>query len=185
MKRNLLKLLLFSLLLIIINNTDSFSQQLKGIIKDKNTSERLIGATINIKSTKIGASTDMDGNFILEYDGPYPITLVASYVGYVIKETTLTSPSRTIEISLSTNETILKEVNVVDSRLTEKQRESAVTVESMDIIAIKQTPAANFYEGLGSLKGVDLTSASIGFKIINTLVYEEVRWHIVLWDWTE
>jgi len=24
-----------------------------------------------------------------------------------------------------------------------------------------------------------------GFKIINTLVYEEVRWHIVLWDWTE
>jgi hypothetical protein len=38
----------------------------------------------------------------------------------------------------------------------------------MDAIAIKQTPAANFYEGLAHLKGVDITSASIGFKIINT-----------------
>ena len=38
----------------------------------------------------------------------------------------------------------------------------------MDIIAIKETPAASFYEGLGALKGVDVTSASLGFKIINT-----------------
>ena len=37
----------------------------------------------------------------------------------------------------------------------------------MDIIAIKETPAANFYDGLGALKGVDITAASLGFKIIN------------------
>src|SRR5690606_1928441 len=43
-----------------------------------------------------------------------------------------------------------------------------LTVESMDLITIKETPAANFYEGLGNMKGVDLTSASIGFRIINT-----------------
>ena len=34
-----------------------------------------------------------------------------------------------------------------------------------DIIASKETPAANFYDGLGSLKGVDLTAASLGFKV--------------------
>ena len=38
----------------------------------------------------------------------------------------------------------------------------------LDILAIKETPAASFYEGLGALKGVDVTSASLGFKIINT-----------------
>jgi outer membrane receptor protein involved in Fe transport len=38
----------------------------------------------------------------------------------------------------------------------------------MSLSAIKETPAANFYEGLGNLKGVDLTSASLGFKVINT-----------------
>jgi hypothetical protein len=36
----------------------------------------------------------------------------------------------------------------------------------MDAIAIKETPAANFYEGLSHLKGVDLTSASIGLKLL-------------------
>ena len=47
-------------------------------------------------------------------------------------------------------------------------KQNPLTVETMDAIAIKQTPAANFYEGLAHLKGVDITSASIGFKIINT-----------------
>jgi outer membrane receptor protein involved in Fe transport len=59
-------------------------------------------------------------------------------------------------------------VDVVGSRLSEKQKEAPLTVEAMDAIAIKETPASNFYEGLGQLKGVDLTSASIGFKVINT-----------------
>ena len=54
------------------------------------------------------------------------------------------------------------------NKSSDKQKESALTVETMDIIAIKQTSAANFYEGLGQLKGVDVTSASIGFKVINT-----------------
>ncbi len=52
--------------------------------------------------------------------------------------------------------------------MTDKQRESALTVESMDLLAIKQTPAFNFYEGLGQLKGVDITTASLGFRVINT-----------------
>lgn len=38
----------------------------------------------------------------------------------------------------------------------------------MDLLAIKETPAVNFYSGLGALKDVDLTTASLGFTIINT-----------------
>ena len=38
----------------------------------------------------------------------------------------------------------------------------------MGVQAIKQNASADFYEGLGNLKGVDLTAASIGFKVINT-----------------
>ena len=37
-----------------------------------------------------------------------------------------------------------------------------------NLISIKETPSYSFYEGLGSLKGVDLTSASLAFKVINT-----------------
>ena len=73
-------------------------------------------------------------------------------------------------ILLSTDNKTLGEVRVIDSRLTEKQKESPLTIEAMDIIAIKETPAANFYDGLGALKGVDITAASLGFKIINTII---------------
>ena len=52
---------------------------------------------------------------------------------------------------------ILSDINVIDTRLSEKLKQSAVTLEAMDIIAIKETPSASFYEGLANLKGVDLT----------------------------
>jgi len=55
-----------------------------------------------------------------------------------------------------------------DQRVSDKQKAAPLTVESMDLLAIKETPAENFYDGLGSLKGVDLTAASLGFKVINT-----------------
>ena len=43
-----------------------------------------------------------------------------------------------------------------------------MTVESMDLIAIREAPSGDFYESLGNLKGVDMTTASMGFKVINT-----------------
>ncbi|MDA8687040.1 TonB-dependent receptor, partial [Schleiferiaceae bacterium] len=58
--------------------------------------------------------------------------------------------------------------SVVQQRLSAQQEKSALTVESMDALAIKESPSVSFYDHLGTLKGVDLTSASIGFKIINT-----------------
>jgi len=60
------------------------------------------------------------------------------------------------------------EVNIKQSRLKEKLKESALTVESMSAQSIKETPASDFYEALGHLKGVDITAASLGFRIVNT-----------------
>ena len=49
-----------------------------------------------------------------------------------------------------------------------KLKESPLTVEAMDVTAIIEAPSSTFYESIGNLKGVDITSASLGFKIINT-----------------
>ena len=38
----------------------------------------------------------------------------------------------------------------------------------MDIRALKETPAASFYDALGNVKGVQLTTSSITFKVPNT-----------------
>lgn len=62
----------------------------------------------------------------------------------------------------------IDEVRIKQNRLKEKLKESALTVESMTSQSIKETPASDFYEALGHLKGVDVTSASLGFRIVNT-----------------
>ncbi len=57
---------------------------------------------------------------------------------------------------------------MVGSRISDKQKQAPLTVESMDVIAIREAPSGDFYESLGNLKGVDMTAASMGFKVINT-----------------
>ena len=93
---------------------------------------------------------------------------MVSLLGYVKQEYEVKSVNDKIHIKMSQDSRALGTVEITSDRITEKQKLAPLTVESMDIIAIKETPAANFYEGLGNMKGVDLTSASIGFKVINT-----------------
>lgn len=152
----------------IISIIKSKAQTIKGNVSDQITNESLIGVTILIKNTTTGTTTDLHGNFTLETKQPLPLTLVFSYIGYITREIQVSNTTTPLKIKLSTDEILLKDIEISDTRLTEKQRESPLTVEAMDIIAIKETPAANFYDGLGQLKGVDVTSASLGFKVINT-----------------
>src|SRR5690606_22833763 len=93
----------------------------------------------------------------------------------VTKEVALKSFNEKLKIKLESSEVQLKSVEIVESRLTEKQKQSPSTVESMDVLAIKETPSSKFEEGIGNLKSVDLTSASIGVKIINTRGFNRTR----------
>lgn len=162
-----MKKLIF-ILTLFFTGYSSFAQTIiSGVIKDASTGETLIGATVVVKGTTEGAATDIDGNFKFTTDLPLPLTLTVSFVGFNNQEIIATS-SAPINVKLKKNEVLLKNITVTGSRISEKQKESPLTVEAMDYLSIKETPAANFYEGLGQLKGVDLTSASIGFKIINT-----------------
>ncbi|HKL02452.1 MAG TPA: TonB-dependent receptor, partial [Cryomorphaceae bacterium] len=115
-----------------------------------------------------GTVANIDGEFELEVDQNPPILLVVNFLGYSPKEVTVNSFDERLKIRLGTDNVLMQEVEIVGSRINEKTKQSALTVESMDVIAIKEAPSGNFYESLGNLKGVDVTSASLGFKIINT-----------------
>lgn len=141
---------------------------IKGQVKDALLNEGLISASVVIKGTTEGTVTDLDGNFEIETSRSLPITLVISYVGYLETEVEVTDFNDNIRVDLEEDAITTETVEVKGRRISEKQQQSALTMESMDNIAIKETPAANFYDGLGALKDVDLTAASLGFKIINT-----------------
>ena len=152
--------------LFLVFSSYLFSQNIKGVIKDKRTKETLIGANIQVINGT-GITSDIDGNFELKNISTLPITIRCSYIGYKTKNIEI-SNYNFITINLQTDDEQLQEVQIRDTRLTERLKQSPITIESLDINAIKETPSSSFYEGLSNLKGVDLTSASLGFKIINT-----------------
>ncbi len=143
------------------------AQQLTGTLKDSKTNEPVIGAIISIKGLNQGTSSDEKGNFSLLAPA-IPFTISISNIGYKNTEYTVKSIEKPLRIQMKSDDVSLEEVEVIARGLSEKQKESPLTVETLDAKAIKETSAANFYEGLGQMKGVDITAASIGFRIINT-----------------
>jgi len=141
--------------------------KIKGVVRDARTNETVVGATVSVKGTSNGTATDIDGKFELLVDS-LPQTLVISFIGYNPTELVFTDASQSVQVKLKSSEIQLKAAEVTGSRISEKQKEAPLTVESMDILAIKECAQTSFYEALGTMKGVDLTSASLGFTIINT-----------------
>ena len=168
---NQLLIRIFASVLLLSTTVIAFAQQvtIKGEVQDE-SKEPLIGASVVIKNTTTGVVTDYDGAFSLKADKDLlPLTLVVSYLGYATKEVEVTTADERLKIVLSDNAVIIdQDIVVTGQRISEKQKAAPLTVESLDLLAIKETPSDNFYDGLGSLKGVDLTAASLGFKVINT-----------------
>lgn len=158
----------FILLLFLLVGFPSFSQTvLKGVVVDGNSGEGLIGASVYIQATEEGTISDFDGSFELKIKGSLPVKITFSYTGYEDQVIEVTNASEKLKIKMAEAAITTSTVEVVGQRVSEKQKASPLTVESLDLIAIKETPSDNFYDGLGSLKGVDLTAASLGFKVIN------------------
>ncbi|OAV42773.1 TonB-dependent receptor domain-containing protein [Lewinella sp. 4G2] len=162
-----LQQLLFILCCTFVSVGLSAQVTLKGKIVDGTSGEDLIGASVLAKGTTTGTVTDFNGDWELTVSG-LPTILQFSYIGYSPTEVEVTSVDQNLKIKLGDDAITTETVEVVGQRISDKQRQAALTVETLDAIAIKQTPAANFYDGLGSLKDVDLTAASLGFKIVNT-----------------
>ena len=81
-----------------------------GVVKDKKTGEPLIGVNLVLKGTTLGASSDMDGTFIILNVPPGTYTLEAQYIGYntVRIENLSVSSDHTTEVTIQMEETTLE-----------------------------------------------------------------------------
>ena len=156
------------ILFLLLTHTLAAQTVIRGAVKDLDSGEPLINANIIIRGTSIGTIADFDGNFELETEMPPPFTIVVSYTGYQAKEVEVSSAGATLTVELSEQAILTEIIEVRGQRISDKQKAAPLTVESMDVLAIKQTASDNFYDGLSTLKGVDMTAASLGFKVINT-----------------
>src|SRR4030095_5598740 len=73
-----------------------------------------------------------------------------------------------LSIALATQTVLGKEVVVTASRVAESILKSPVAIEKLDISDIRASPAPSFYDALENVKGVQMTTSSITFKVPNT-----------------
>ena len=157
--------ILFLIANFLVINASS-QTNINGKILDEETNEELIGASVKIVNSNYGCVTDFNGDFVIKTNIPLPFSIEVSYIGYDSKVIDLIDDQR-LKVFLKSKDLQLKAVEVI-SGISKKLKESPLSIESMDINDIKQTSATNFYEGLSHMKGVDMTSASLGFRVINT-----------------
>ena len=148
----------------------AFAQErttISGTVTDAGTGEPLAGVNIVVKGKVIGTITNGDGAYNLTVNSAPPLTLVFSFIGFETQEIEVTEANASIDVSMQEASLLGQEVVISASRVEESILESPVSIEKMDVLAVQNTAADNYYKGIANLKGVDVTSSSINFQIIN------------------
>ena len=149
----------------------SYSQDLieiSGVITAEENHRPLGDVAITVKGSTAGTVSNATGNFVLRTRQKLPLTLVFSSIGYQPKELVIASLGSKLTVALSTQTVLSNAVVITASRVPESILRSPVAIEKLDIRAIRETPAPTFYDALANVKGVQMTTSSLTFKIPNT-----------------
>jgi outer membrane receptor protein involved in Fe transport len=106
--------------------------KISGTVINKNTGEPVVGATVMLKGTTIGAKCNLDGEFMIKDVPVGNYTVITSSVGYVSTNIT--------EVAVSKGETVSLSV-AIEPQVLEGQREVTVTakrVEGTDAALLKE-----------------------------------------------
>jgi outer membrane cobalamin receptor len=168
---SLIQSLLF--LLLVLSGTSIVAQDNNTVIEisgrvTNEKKEPLSDVSVQIKGTVAGTITTTNGDFKLRTKLQLPFTLVFSSVGFKPQEFEVKSLVSKLEVALVTQTYLGQDVVVTASRVPESMLKSPVAIEKLDIRAIKETPAPSFYDALESVKGVQMTTSSLTFKVPNT-----------------
>ena len=161
--RSLVTLLLANMLTITL-----FAQNvtINGNVRNSVTKEGAGAVSVSIKGTSGGTYTNDKGDFKLTVKS-LPVTLLISSVGYELQEITVSSAGFT-QVDFKPSSALGQEVVVSATRVPQKIMESPVSIERVSAAALRTAPAANFYDVVLNLKGVDVTTSSLTFKTPTT-----------------
>lgn len=143
---------------LLIASSTSHAQSVTGSIKDSNTQEPLIGATILVKGSTIGTISDFNGDFVIEVASTSDI-LEISYIGYDTQDFPLNGQT-SINVLLETSKNDLDEIVVVGYG-SQKKREITGATARLSAEEISSTPILRVEQSLqGRTPGVQVTNLS-------------------------
>ena len=160
---------LFLLLSILLISTISYAQvNISGKIVDKASQVPLAGVNVKLKYKLVGTVSNPNGEFNFTTKEKLPFEIEISMVGYQTQSINIESNNSNLAINMVEKIYFGEEIIVSASRVQENILQSSLTVEKMDIREINATGAPNFYDALANIKGVDMNTHSLLFKLPNS-----------------
>ena len=161
------------LFILAISTIASFAQQsttttVSGSVKNSKSKDAVSAVSVTIKGSTTGTFTNDKGDFKFTTSQKPPFTLVFSSVGFADKELAVTGNTEGVSVEVLPTYTLGDEVVVSASRVPERILESPVSIERINSAAIRNTASPSYYDIIGNLKGVDVTTSSLTFKSIST-----------------
>ncbi|MGE5859501.1 MAG: carboxypeptidase-like regulatory domain-containing protein, partial [Ignavibacteria bacterium] len=164
---NFLKILLLSFFIISYSLAQG-SGMLRGKVYDKTTKEGLPGANLIVKSSSVGAATDIDGNYVMRGVPAGKQTIIVTYIGYEVETVVLTITSgSTLQKDFGLEFTTLEGEEVVVTAQAQGQLEAINQQLASDKIAnivseskIQELPDFNAAATLSRLPGISTTQSS-------------------------
>ena len=122
---------------------------LTGTVKDKLTQEALIGATIKLEGSSLGAATDLEGQFRIAGIPPKSYNVVATYLGYAAQtkfNVVITNGNANqLNFELEPDGQSLGEVVVSENRSVRiASVETPLSIQNLSVEEIKSNPGGNF-----------------------------------------
>lgn len=151
---------------IIIDAANNRADVIKGTVISTTDNLPLVGATVYIKGTKTGASTDAQGQFSLTIPASMkgqPVVLTVASVGFDTSELTVTDFSSPVSIKLKESNSNLNEVVVTAlgiKRDTKALGYSITEVKGSEFTQARENNIANALTG--KVAGVNATGLSTG-----------------------
>ncbi|TDN95082.1 TonB-linked SusC/RagA family outer membrane protein [Salegentibacter sp. 24] len=131
-------------------------QEITGVVSD-DSGLPLPGATVLVKNTSNGTTTDMDGNFSLLVENPEDKVLVVSFISYVTQEIPINNQS-SFQISLQPNQEALNEIVVVGYG-GKKRATLTGSISEVEGEALAKSPQPNLSNSFaGRMSGVITTN---------------------------
>ncbi len=154
-------------LVILLCTTIAFSQNksinYKGLVIDQETESPLPGATILIKGTTNGTSSDKDGRFSIQLPSD-SATIVISFIGYttIAQKVSASNATETIfRIKSSANN--LNEVVVTALGIQREKKDLGYSIQTIDSKDISEVKSPNFVDNLAAkVAGVTVSQGATG-----------------------
>ena len=134
---------------------------ISGTAKNSVTKDNVSSVSVTVQNGTEGTYSDDKGNIRLLVNRCLPVTLIISSVGFETRKLTVTSNVTTLDILLEPDVELGREVVVSATLLPTRILESPVSIERISAANIRNAPAATYYDVLGNLKGVDITTSSL------------------------